>query len=132
MRDLAKFYVSLIVTITRLVRRAGTRIVVAELQRIGHQDLSLNCSREQMPDIRPRKQLFVRLFVSWTWSARLFRSGIVLNPFTILSLNLAIVKHKCRPLFTPKNRGMPVRFRYSKNIQSASMIPDDDRDGERK
>ena len=40
-------------------------------------------------------------------SARLVRSAVALKPATILGFHRALVKRKCRLLFTPTRRGKP-------------------------
>jgi putative transposase len=104
MRDFAILFLHLIVTLVRLFRPGGLR-VVAETLLIKHQLLILNRSRERAPNLRPIDRLIAGLCAGLMRPTRLLRSAIVLRPSTIVAFHRALVKRTYELLFTPKRRG---------------------------
>ena len=119
MRDLAIFFIHVLVTIARLFGRGGARSVVAESLVVKHQLLVLNRSRTRAPDLLPRDRVIAGLCAIFMRPSRLLRSAIVLKPATILSFHHALVKRKYRLLFTPKNRSKPGPIGPSPDLISA-------------
>lgn len=107
MRDLAKIFIHLLVTIARLLGPGGARSVVAESLLVKHQLLLVNRSRARSPVLRPTDRVIVGLCAIFVRPARLLRSAIVLKPATVLSFHRSMVKRKYSLLFTPKTRGKP-------------------------
>ena len=107
MRDLAILFIHLVVTVARLFGPGGARSTVAESLLVKHQLLILNRSQVRAPVLRPSDRAIVGLCAIFMRPARLLRSAIVLKPSTILGFHRALVKRKCRLLFTPKSRGKP-------------------------
>ena len=107
MRDLAKIFIHLLVTIARLLGPGGARSVVAESLLVKHQLLLVNRSRARSPVLRPTDRVIVGLCAIFVRPARLLRLAIVLTPATVLSFHRSMVKRKYSLLFTPKTRGKP-------------------------
>ena len=107
MRELATLVVHLVWTVLRLCAPGGIRSVVAESLLLKHQLLILNRSREHAPNLRSADRLIAGLCATMLRPTGLLRTATVLKPSTILSFRRALVKQKCRLLFTPKQRGKP-------------------------
>ena len=107
MRDLAILFIHLIVTISRLMRPGGTRVVVAESSLVKHQLVILNRGGERALKLRPMDRIIAGLSTFFIRPGRLLQIALVLKPSTLLAFPAALVKRKYRQLFSPKRRGKP-------------------------
>ncbi len=120
-RDLAKLFLHLVVTVIRLLGPGGTRSVVAESLLEKHQLLILSRSRARAPVLRPDDRITVGLCAILMRPARLLRSAIILKPSTILRFHRELVQRKYRLLFAPKTRAKPGPRGRSPELTSAIL-----------
>jgi len=107
MRDVAIFFLHLIVTVIRLARPGGLRSVVAESLLVKHQLRILNRGRKRAPNLRAAERFIAGLCTLFMKPARVLRSAIVLKPSTLLHLHHVLAKRKYRILFSLKRRRPP-------------------------
>src|SRR6202790_2583562 len=104
MRDFLILIVHLVITLTRLTRPGGLRMVVAESVLIRHQLLILNRGRKRAPNLRAADRMIAGMCTLFIFPARFFRSAIVLKPSTLLRFHNLLRKRKYRMLFSPQCR----------------------------
>src|SRR5436853_7522054 len=107
MRDVLTLFLHLIVTLIRLARPGGLRVVVAESALTRHQLLILNRGRKRAPNLYVSDRVIPRLCILCIRPARVVRSAIVLKPSTLLHFHQILTKRKYRMLFSPKRRRQP-------------------------
>src|SRR6202171_1066536 len=107
MRDFLILIVHLVITLARLTRPAGLRMVVAESVLVRHQLLILNRGRKRAPNLRPTYRMIAGMCSLFISPARFFRSAIVLKPSTLLRFHNLLRKRKYRMLFSPQRRRRP-------------------------
>ena len=107
MRDVAILFIHLVVTVARMFGLGSARSIVAESLLVKYALFILNRLRVRAPDLRPRARLIPGLRAILMRPARLVCSAVILKLFAILGFHRALVKRKCRLLFTPENRDKP-------------------------
>ena len=107
MRDVAILFIHLVVTVARMFGLGSARSIVAESLLVKYALFILNRLRVRAPDLRPRARLIAGLRAILMRPARLVCLAVILKLFAILGFHRALVKRKCRLLFTPENRDKP-------------------------
>ena len=83
MRDLAKLFIHILVTIARLFGPGGARSVVAESLLVKHPLLILNRFRERAPVLRPTDRFIAGLCAIMMNPSRLLRSAMERGSFSM-------------------------------------------------
>src|SRR6266550_540273 len=107
MRDVAIFFVHVIVTMVELARPGGLRAVVAESVLVRHQLLILNRGRKRAPNLKVLDRFIAGLCSLFIRPTRVLRAAIVLKPSTLLHLHSLLRRRKYRLLFSPKRGRRP-------------------------
>src|SRR6266849_2357173 len=107
MYDFIVLLVHSLVTLVRLAKPGGVRIVVAESVLVRHQLLVLNRGRKRAPNLRPADRIIAGLCTLLMRPARVLRSAVVLKPSTLLNFHKMLIKQKYRLLFSPKRVRRP-------------------------
>ena len=104
MRDFLILIVHLVITLARLTRPEGLRMVGAESALVRHQLLILNRGRKRAPNLRAADRMIAGMCSLFIFPARFFRSAIVLKPSSLLRFHTLLRKRKYRMLFSPQCR----------------------------
>ena len=109
----------LLVTLAKLARPGGFRVVAAESLAVKHQLLIMKRSRHRAPNLTSWDRLtlgFCALFVS---GERLSKMAVILKPSTLLYFHQALVKRKYYLLYNSRNRHRPGPKGASKELIDA-------------
>ena len=107
MKDLFILLGHLLVTIAKLLRPGGVRIVAAENTLLKQQLLVVNRSRRRAPNLSPLDRFLFGFWSLLLGERRIPRVAIILRPSTLLSFHDALKRRKYRLLYTPQRRGIP-------------------------
>ena len=121
MRDFVILFFHLIATVARLAGPGGIRSLVAESVLVKHQLLILNRSRKRAPHLLAFDRIAAGLCALLMRPARIIRSGIVLQPSTLMNLHHALKTRKYRLLFSPQRRRKPGPKGPSKELMEAVL-----------
>ena len=107
MREMFILIAHLLVTLAKLARPGGLRVVAAESLAVKHKLLIMKRSRQRAPNLTSRDRLtlgFCALFVS---RERLSKMAVILKASTLLQFHRALVKRKYYLLYSPRKRHRP-------------------------
>ncbi len=107
MRLLFILFVHLLVTLARLARPGGARVVAIESLAVKHQLLIMKRARQRSPNLTKWDRAILGLCTLLVSPRRWSRMAVILKTSTLLRLHRALVKRKYRLLYTPRRRGRP-------------------------
>ena len=98
-----------IVTLIKLSKPGGVKVVMAETQAMKQQLIVMNRGKRRAPKLTSFDRIFFGLMAFIMGEKRLHKVSVILKPATILKFHKALVQRKYRGLFSNKARGKPGR-----------------------
>ena len=109
MRDTFELLIHLIVTLVRLIRPGGVKLVVADTLAMKHQLIITNRSKKRSPKLKSSDRFLFGFLAIFIGEKRLKRISVVFKPATILRFHKALVDRKYRRLYSNKTKRKPGR-----------------------
>jgi putative transposase len=104
MRELFILCAHLLTTAAKLARPGGGGAVAAESVALKHQLLIIKRGRRRAPVLTPWDRLLPGVCTLLASPRRLNKMAVILKPSTLLRFRQALVKHRYRLLYSPKQR----------------------------
>jgi hypothetical protein len=119
MRDVIYLLFHLLTTMAKLLRPGGGRTVIAENLILKQQLIIHSRSRQRAPNLSTQDRALLGFLSLFLNPRRLFRSAIIIKPFTLLRFHNALKNRKYRQLYAPSGGGKPGPKGPSKEIIDA-------------
>jgi len=107
MRLLFILIAHLLVTLARLTRPGGVRAVAAESLAVKHQLLIMKRSQRRSPNLTAGDRMILGFCTLLVSPRRLGKISVILKTSTLLRFHRALVKRKCRLLYSSRRCSRP-------------------------
>ena len=102
MKSVAFLLIHLLVLIAKSLRSGGIKTVVAENLLLKQQLIVLGRSRQKAPNLKTSERFVLGTLSLFMSTRRRLSAAVIIQPATLLEFHRALVKHKCRRLFSKK------------------------------
>jgi hypothetical protein len=109
MTEKMELLVHLIVSLVRLLKPGGMKIVMAETMIMKQQLIVMNRGRARAPKLGTSDRFIFGLLAHFIHEKRLHKVAVIIRPATILSFHKALVKRKYSRLYSNKTKKKPGR-----------------------
>ena len=110
MTEKFELLIRFIVTLIKLSKPGGVKVVMAETQAMKQQLIVMNRGKSRAPKLSTFDRFFFGFLAFFVGEKRLQRIAIIIKPATILKFHKALVQRKYRGLYSNKNRKNPGRI----------------------
>jgi putative transposase len=109
MTEKTELLVHLIVSLIRLLKPGGMKVVIAETMIMKQQLIVMNRGRARAPKLGTSDRFLFGLLAHFIDEKRLHKVAVIIRPATILSFHKALVKRKYSRLYSNKTKKKPGR-----------------------
>ena len=109
MTEKMELLVHLIVSLVRLLKPGGMKVVMAETMIMKQQLIVMNRGRARAPKLGTSDRFLFGLLAHFIHERRLHKVAVIIRPATILSFHKALVKRKYSRLYSNKTKKKPGR-----------------------
>jgi len=107
MRTLITIFIDLLCIFFKLLRRNGTKTLLAESLLLRHQLKITVRASKRAPHLNPFDRFFMAFLSLFMNPRRIVSSAIIIKPSTLLKFHRSLVKRKYSELFSPKRKRKP-------------------------
>ena len=109
MLEIIELLIHLTVTVIKLLKPGGVKVVMAETIVMKQQLIVVNRHRKRAPSLATRDRFLFGLLAMLIGECRLQKVTVILKPATVLAFHKALVKRKYSKLYSNKTKGIPGR-----------------------
>ena len=109
MREIIELLIHYVVTLIKLLKPGGVKVVMAETIAMKQQLIVMNRGNKRSPALVTRDRFLFGLLTMLIGERRLQKVAVILKPATILAFHKALVKRKYSKLYSNKAKKIPGR-----------------------
>ena len=107
MLEIIELLTHYLVTLIKLLKPGGVKVVMAESMTMKHQLIVMNRARKRSPALVTRDRFLFGFLAMLIGERRLQKIAVILKPATILAFHKAIVKRKYSKLYSNTAKKTP-------------------------
>ena len=116
MKDAFELLIHCIVTLFRLMKPGGAKLVVADTLVMKQQLIVISRRKKKSPPLATSDRFLFGILALFLGEKRLRKVAIICKPATILSFHKALVNRKYRKLYSSKSKKIPGRKPLDQNV----------------
>ena len=116
MKDAFELLIHCIVTLFRLIKPGGVKLVVADTLVMKQQLIVINRRKKKSPPLATSDRFLFGILALFIGEKRLKKVAIICKPATILTFHRALVNRKYRLLYSSKSKKIPGRKSLDQNL----------------
>ena len=109
MREKYELLVHFIITLIKILKPGGLKMVMAENMALKQQLITISRTRKRAPKLTTFDRFFFGILGFLINTKRILKIGVIIKPATIIKFHQAIVKRKYHLLYSAKKRQRPGR-----------------------